>query len=712
MIGELSANGKLDGCEFNGEMKNVQIASENLYQYIGGVLGQVYNVEGCEIKNCKFGGSIQIGDGSTSNGITSESVSDSGSANYWRIGGVCGRLDSSDLLNCETSEGSSIYVGGAFRRIAVAGLAADLRAEVKDCVNKASITVNNVDTEEKGYVYIGGISANSAASAQKTLFAPALNAVQNTGSIAFKGEGYDVRLGGISAITSVSGFASSGDTVNDGSLSVSGNIKKRLYVGGIFASDEFDTKNVRTGSYINNGAITVSEIADTLTVIGGYTGYLVKNDIRTFVDSDVTSPFKLLKNTGTITVSGGDKEPGISAVGIGGLVGWSQFNVLANSLEPATIVNTGNVTFNAVGNIKSLVNFGLGGIVGYLYRGTTAAKRVEYALNSGYVKVNCTSGSGCFDMSVGGIVGYAYGAANEINNCSNTGRIDLLGTENNTSRPAYAGGIVGRYVPASGTDVKPGKIDGCNNTGRIYSHFKNQQADSTSLKRPFAGGIIGFASGNTTVGSKRNATTDHYSYQLRIYNCNSTGTVSGSDTNVYAWRGVAGGIAGYATYARFYNCKVTKAVASGSQANPIIGGIVGDMNAWVRIDDCEVQTDIHGGTAAKAGGIVGFYIGTSQYSSIRGCKFSGAVSSMNSAGTANSGKAAAISTGNLYVSSGYSGQGWGQISGCSVKGSVNGVTIVKLAAADADGNYVDKDIILSPLSEVKTGTIANNTLWE
>lgn len=62
--------------------------------------------------------------------------------------------------------------------------------------------------------------------------------------------------------------------------------------------------------------------------------------------------------------------------------------------------------------------------------------------------------------------------------------------------------------------------------------------------------------------------------------------------------------------------------------------------------------------------------------------------------------------------SSYSDQGWGQISGCKVKGSENGVAIEKLTKPDAEGNNVEKKVIIYPLSKVLTGKVANNILWE
>ena len=113
-------------------------------------------------------------------------------------------------------------------------------------------------------------------------------------------------------------------------------------------------------------------------------------------------------------------------------------------------------------------------------------------------------------------------------------------------------------------------------------------------------GSIGYSAGNTE-------------YSAIIDDCHNTGSV-------YAYRGAAGGIAGYLSNATITNCSSTEDITRSAPG----GGIAGVVSNC-KVSSCYVKSNItsaDGGSAcADAGGIIGEAVS----SSVDGCRYYGTI---------------------------------------------------------------------------------------
>ena len=158
-------------------------------------------------------------------------------------------------------------------------------------------------------------------------------------------------------------------------------------------------------------------------------------------------------------------------------------------------------------------------------------------------------------------------------------------------------------------------------------------------------GSIGYSAGNTE-------------YSAIIDDCHNTGSV-------YAYRGAAGGIAGYLSNATITNCSSTEDITRSAPG----GGIAGVVSNC-KVSSCYVKSNItsaDGGSAfADAGGIIGEAVS----SSVDGCRYYGTIIENSQTITGNRvfggiiGKADAASSAGVTTA-------------CGFGGTINGTTITE-----------------------------------
>lgn len=253
----------------------------------------------------------------------------------------------------------------------------------------------------------------------------------------------------------------------------------------------------------------------------------------------------------------------------------------------------------------------------------------------------------CYDNSLGGIVGNAYGGVDKgmvdedeereinystIKNCSFAGKI----TQVKDDAMTYIGGIIGECdgnvdacvnngtIAFAGSNVdsvggiagrmSEGAISNCKNTGTLNCEIK--EGENLAI----AGGIVGKVFVSAT-GSEK-----YMSRGAKITKCENSGTVSGQ---MYA-----GGIAGQVSNDHNDYCvTVSECVNSGVvTSKDYTAGVIGHLNCIgdaengdsIVIEKCENKADLSKGTV---GGIVGKFMSETGNVKIKSCKNFGALAS-------------------------------------------------------------------------------------
>ena len=253
----------------------------------------------------------------------------------------------------------------------------------------------------------------------------------------------------------------------------------------------------------------------------------------------------------------------------------------------------------------------------------------------------------CYDNSLGGIVGKAYGGVDtgmvdegnerEINystisNCTFAGKI----TQATDDAMTYVGGIIGECdgnvdtcvnngtIAFSGSNVdsvggiagrmSEGTLSNCKNTGTLNCEIK--EGENLAI----AGGIVGKVFVSAT-GSEK-----YMSRGAKITKCENSGTIAGQ---MYA-----GGIAGQVSNNHNDYCvTISECVNSGIvTSKDYTAGIIGHLDCIgdaengdsIVVENCENKADLNKGTV---GGIVGKFMSETGDVKIKGCKNSGSLAS-------------------------------------------------------------------------------------
>lgn len=498
------------------------------------------------------------------------------------VGGLIGRNRAASISGCTSSATivsdatyvtdaaakTDLYIGG------FTGYCSNPNGVLENCTNTGNISVASTALN----IYVGGICARCSAGT--------ITGCSNSGAITVStGRTFGdpckfIYLGGLFSIVDASGDEQYLKVIgcsNSGDITSNSNVKQ-LIAGGIAA--QLSTNKAEFTNTTNTGNITTTAALRNL-FCGGLFGRISATQTLNLSGE----PF-----TGTINI--GTTESNNSAqLYCGGLIGQTTENITIGG----DVICKSNITYDISSAKNIAAESFLGGIIGCAY---DKPINISGMKASGNVKVVTAKKAVQHKISgLGGIIGGATAGAT-ISNCSNSGSVQMTSkTSAALGYTIHVGGIAGRLY---GGTVE---IKHCTNSGRQQNNHYNNNIWSNNYSGNVTGGIvgsIGYSAGNTE-------------YSAIIDDCHNTGSV-------YAYRGAAGGIAGYLSNATITNCSSTENVTRSAPG----GGIAGVVSNC-KVSSCYVKSNItsaDGGSAcADAGGIIGEAVS----SSVDGCRYYGTI---------------------------------------------------------------------------------------
>ena len=500
------------------------------------------------------------------------------------IGGLVGRNRAAEILGCTSSTSivadatyvvdaaskPNLYIGG------FTGYCSNPNGVLENCSNTGNISVASTALN----IYVGGICAKASAGTIKRCI--------NSGAITVStgrtsGDPCKfIYLGGLFSVVDASGdeqYLKVIECSNSGDITSNSNVKQ-LIAGGI-AAQLRTNKAEFTNNTTNTGNITTTAALRNL-FCGGLFGCISATQTLNLSGE----PF-----TGTINI--GTSESNNSAqLYCGGLIGQTTKNITIGG----DVACKSNITYDISTAANIAAESFFGGIIGCAYG---APINISGMKASGVIAIQSPSKKAMQHKlsGFGGIIGGATKGA-KISDCSSSVYVKMTAQTSRTNGCAvHLGGIAGRLY---GGNVE---IKHCTNSGRQQNNHYNNNIWSKSFSGNMTGGIvgsIGYSAGNTE-------------YSALIDDCHNTGSV-------YAYRGAAGGIAGYLSNAKITNCSSTEDITRSAPG----GGIAGVVSNC-KISSCYVKSNItsaDGGSAcADAGGIIGEAVS----SSVDGCRYYGTI---------------------------------------------------------------------------------------
>lgn len=543
------------------------------------------------------------------------------------VGGLVGRNRAAEIIGCTSSTSivadatyvvgaaskSNLYIGG------FTGYCSNPHGVLEKCTNTGNISVASTALN----IYVGGICAKASAgtitgcSNSGAITAATARATGDPCKFIYLGGLFSVVDTGEDASLKVTGCTNSGDITSNSNV-------KQLIVGGIAAQ-------LGTANAIFSGNTTSGNITTTKALRNLYCGGLFGR---------ITAAQALALNgepcTGNINI-GATESNASTYLYCGGLIGQTNKNITIGG----DVTCKSNITYDisAAANIAAESFFG--GIIGCAYG---APINISGMKASGVISIKSPSNKAMQHKlsGFGGIIGGATKGA-KISDCSSSVYVKMTTQTSRTNGcTVHFGGIAGRLY---GGNVE---IKHCTNSGRQQNNHYNNNIWSNNYSGNVTGGIvgsIGYSAGNTE-------------YSAIIDDCHNTGSV-------YAYRGAAGGIAGYLSNATITNCSSTEDVTRSAPG----GGIAGVVSNC-KVSSCYVKSNItsaDGGSAcADAGGIIGEAVS----SSVDGCRYYGTIIENSQTITGKRvfggiiGKADAASSAGVTTA-------------CGFGGTVNGTTITE-----------------------------------
>lgn len=499
------------------------------------------------------------------------------------IGGLVGRNRAAEILGCTSSTSivadatyvvdaaskPNLYIGG------FTGYCSNSDGVLENCTNTGNISVASTARN----IYVGGICAKASAGTIKGCI--------NSGAITVStgrtsGDPCkSIYLGGLFSIVDASGdeqYLKLIECSNSGDITSNSNVK-HLFAGGIAA--QLSTNKAEFTNITNAGNITTTAALRNL-YCGGLFGCISATQTLNLSGE----PF-----TGTINI-GTTESNDHTHLYCGGLIGQTTAEVTLSG--DATWKSNVTYDISAAANIAAESFFG--GIVGCAYG---APINISGMKASGVITIKSPSNKAMQHKlsGFGGIIGGATKGA-KISDCSSSVYVKMTAQTSKTNGCAvHFGGIAGRLY---GGNVE---IKHCTNSGRQQNTHYNNNIWSNNFSGNVTGGIvgsIGYSAGNTE-------------YSAIIDDCHNTGIV-------YAYRGAAGGIAGYIS-----NTIVTNCSSEGNITRSAPGGGIAGVVSNCKVSSCYVKSNItsaDGGSAcADAGGIIGEAVS----SSVDGCRYYGTI---------------------------------------------------------------------------------------
>lgn len=500
------------------------------------------------------------------------------------VGGLVGRNRAAEIIGCTSSTSivadatyvvgaaskSNLYIGG------FTGYCSNPDGVLEKCTNTGNISVASTAPN----IYVGGICAKASAGT--------ITGCSNSGAITVStgrtpGDPCKfIYLGGLFSVVDASGdeqYLKVIECSNSGDITSNSNVKQ-LIAGGIAA--QLSTNKAEFTNITNTGNITTTAALRNL-FCGGLFGRISATQTLNLSGE----PF-----TGTINI-GTTESNNYTKLYCGGLIGQTTENITIGG----DVICKSNITYDISTAANIAAESFFGGIIGCAYG---APINISGMKASGVIAIQSPSKKAMQHKlsGFGGIIGGATKGA-KISDCSSSVYVKMTDQTSKTNGCAvHLGGIAGRLY---GGNVE---IKHCTNSGRQQNNHYNNNIWSNNFSGNVTGGIvgsIGYSAGNTD------------SYSAIIDDCHNTGSV-------YAYRGAAGGIAGYLSNATITNCSSTEDITRSAPG----GGIAGVVSNC-KVSSCYVKSNItsaDGGSAcADAGGIIGEAVS----SSVDGCRYYGTI---------------------------------------------------------------------------------------
>lgn len=531
------------------------------------------------------------------------------------IGGLIGRNRSASISDCTSSATivsdatyvtdatakTSLYIGG------FTGYCSNPNGVLENCTNTGNISVASTAL----YIYVGGLCARCSAGT--------ITGCTNSGTIeatmarASGDPCMFLRLGGLFSIIDTdeeSSLTVSGCS-NSGAITSRSNVKQ-LYVGGI--AGQVDALNATLIDNKNSGNITTTKRMRYL-YCGGLFGC---------IEQPLTLSLNGEPNTGTVKI-GPVESNTYTSVYCGGIIGKTNAELTISG--DATWKS--KITKTTLGTDIAAESF-LCGICGCADGGTISISGMK---SGGTISVDTLAFS---KSGIGGILGCGTKGAT-ISNCANSSTISAKTSKAVIEEDIYSahiGGIAGR-VSGGATEIKH-----CTNSARVENRHWNNNLWTSYLGNMVGAivGSIGYQSDNT--------------FSSVIDDCHNTGIV-------YAYRGAAGGIAGYIS-----NTTVTNCSSEGNITRSAPGGGITSIAENCEISSCYVKGDFIGKKGGSAIGYAGGIIGDAIGSSADDCKYLGTLTSDAAAFGGIIGKADDASSAGVTTN-------------CGFGGTINGTTITE-----------------------------------
>ena len=531
------------------------------------------------------------------------------------IGGLIGRNRAAAISDCtsaativsdktyvtDAKAKTSLYIGG------FTGYCSNPNGVLENCTNTGNISVASTAR----YIYVGGLCARCSAGT--------ITGCTNSGTIeatmarASGDPCMFLRLGGLFSIIDTdeeSSLTVSGCS-NSGAITSRSNVKQ-LYVGGI--AGQVDALNATLIDNKNSGNITTTKRMRYL-YCGGLFGC---------IEQPLTLSLNGEPHTGTIKI-GSVESSTFTSVYCGGIIGKTNAELTISG--DATWKS--KITKTTLGTDIAAESF-LGGICGCADGGTISISGMK---SGGTISVDTLAFS---KSGIGGILGCGTKGAT-ISNCANSSTISAKTSKAVIEEDIYSahiGGIAGR-VSGGATEIKH-----CTNSARVENRHWNNNLWTSYLGNMVGAivGSIGYQSDNT--------------FSSVIDDCHNTGIV-------YAYRGAAGGIAGYIS-----NTTVTNCSSEGNITRSAPGGGITSIAENCEISSCYVKGDFIGKKGGSAIGYAGGIIGDAIGSSADDCKYLGTLTSDAAAFGSIIGKADDASSAGVTTS-------------CGFGGTINGTTITE-----------------------------------
>ena len=543
------------------------------------------------------------------------------------IGGLIGRNRAAAISNCTSSAtivsnatyvtdakaATDLYIGG------FTGYCSNPNGVLENCSNTGNISVASTARN----IYVGGICAKASAGT--------ITGCSNSGAITaatVRADGdpcQSIYLGGLLSIVDankeqsieVIGCSNSGDITSASDV-------KQQTIGGI--AGRLSTYNVKFTGNTTSGNITTKAALQSL-FCGGVLGRVTASQTLTFSGEPCTGNLNI----------GATESSNQATIYCGGLIGQTTKNITIGG----DVACKSNITYDISTAANIAAESFFGGIIGCAYGAPITISGMK---TSGVITIKSPSDKAMQHKlsGFGGIIGGATKGA-KISDCSSSVYVKMTAQTSKTNGCAvHFGGIAGRLY---GGNVE---MEHCTNSGRQQNNHYNNNIWSNNFSGNVTGGIvgsIGYSAGNTE-------------YSAIIDDCHNTGSV-------YAYRGAAGGIAGYLSNATITNCSSTEDITRSAPG----GGIAGVVSNC-KVSSCYVKSNItsaDGGSAfADAGGIIGEAVS----SSVDGCRYYGTIIENSQTITGNRVFGGIIGKADDASSAGVT-------TACGFGGTINGTTITE-----------------------------------